>query len=63
MKSKKFDAVKMMREIRNKLSRSYSKNTETEKRYLEYIRRKYDFKVKDSGQFNKPKHNKKVLSG
>ncbi|MDH5185999.1 MAG: hypothetical protein OEZ20_04855 [candidate division WOR-3 bacterium] len=48
MKSKKFDAVKMMREIRNRLSRSYSKDTEAEKKDLEYIRKKYDFKVKDS---------------
>jgi hypothetical protein len=63
MKNKKFDAVKMMKEIRNKLNRSYSKNSEPEKKDLEYIRRKYDFKVKDSGQSNKPTSKKRIFSG
>ena len=63
MKNKKFDAVKMMREIRNKLSRSYSKNSETEKKDLEYIRKKYDFKVKDSGQSNKQTPKKRIFRG
>jgi len=44
MKDKKFDAVRKMREIRNKLSKIYSKNPEVEKRDLEAIRRKYGIK-------------------
>ena len=41
MKDKKFDAVRMMREIRDKLSKRYSEDLEVEKRDLEDIRRKY----------------------
>jgi|LGVF01.1.fsa_nt_gb hypothetical protein len=41
---KKFDAVKMMREIRDKLSDIYSKDPEAEKKDLEAIRRKYGIK-------------------
>lgn len=41
MKDKKFDAVKMMREIRDKLSKRYSEDPEAEKRDLEGIRKKY----------------------
>jgi hypothetical protein len=44
MKDKKFDAVKMMREIRDKLSETYSKDPEAEKKDLETIRRKYGIK-------------------
>ena len=44
MKDKKFDAVKMMREIRDRLSREYSKNPEIEKSDLKEIRRKYGIK-------------------
>ena len=39
MKNKKLDAVKMMREIRDKLSKEYIKNPEKEKSDLEYIRK------------------------
>ncbi len=46
MKDKKFDAVKMMREIRDRLSQEYTKDPETEKRDLEFIRRKYEIKDK-----------------
>ncbi|MBA5941756.1 MAG: hypothetical protein H0M93_00225, partial [Methanophagales archaeon] len=35
MKDKKFDAVRMMREIRDKLSKRYSEDPEAEKRDLE----------------------------
>ncbi|HHT9126976.1 MAG TPA: hypothetical protein ACFYD6_14345 [Candidatus Brocadiia bacterium] len=45
MKDKKFDAVKMMREIRDRLSQEYTKDPEAEKRDLELIRKKY--KIKD----------------
>jgi hypothetical protein len=41
MKNKEFDAVKMMREIRDELSKRYMKDIEAEKRDLEEIRRKY----------------------
>lgn len=44
MKDKKFDAVKMMREIRDRLSREYSEDPEAEKRDLQEIRRKYGIK-------------------
>jgi hypothetical protein len=40
---KKFDAVKMMREIREKLSEKYWKNPEILKADLEAIRKKYNF--------------------
>ena len=46
MKSKKFDAVKMMREIRDRLNKRYSEDPEAEKRDLQEIRKKYD--IKDS---------------
>jgi len=46
MKDKKFDAVKMMREIREQLSRRYTKDPEAEKRDLELIRKKYAIKEK-----------------
>ncbi|MBE0515827.1 MAG: hypothetical protein IBX41_00340 [Methanophagales archaeon] len=41
MKDKKFDAVKMMREIRDKLSKRYNEDPEAEKRDLQNIRKKY----------------------
>jgi hypothetical protein len=41
MKDKKFDAVKMMRKIRDDLSRRYNKDPETEKRDLQNVRKKY----------------------
>jgi len=44
MKDKKFDAVRMMREIRDKLSKIYTKDPDAEKRDLEVIRRKYGIK-------------------
>jgi len=46
---KKFDAVKMMRQIRDKLSEIYLQNPEKEMEDLEKIRKKYKIKerVKD----------------
>lgn len=41
MKDKKFDAVKMMREIRDSLSKRYNEDPEAEKRDLEEIWKKY----------------------
>ena len=41
---KKFDAVEMMREIRDKLSRKYSKDPEAEEKDLELIHSKYKIK-------------------
>lgn len=39
--NKKFDAVKMMRDIRNKLHEEYNKDPGKRKRDLENVRRKY----------------------
>ncbi len=44
MRDKKFDAVRMMREIRDKLSKRYSEDPEAEKRDLQGIRKKYGIK-------------------
>jgi hypothetical protein len=44
MKKKKFDSVKLMRKIRDKLSERYLKNPEQERKDLEQIRRKYHIK-------------------
>ena len=44
MKDKKFDAVRMMREIRDKLSKRYREDPEAEKRDLLDIRKKYGIK-------------------
>jgi|GEM_PF-5613292 len=43
MRNKKFDSVKLMREIRLKLSKIY-KNIERENKELMEIRRKYNIK-------------------
>ncbi|OEU56013.1 MAG: hypothetical protein BA871_06075 [Desulfuromonadales bacterium C00003096] len=44
MKDKNFDDVRMMREIRDKLSKINTKDPEAEKRDLETIRVKYGIK-------------------
>ncbi len=44
MKAKKFDAVQMMREIRNQLSKRYGEDPEAEQRDLQTIKRKYGMK-------------------
>ena len=41
MEDKKFDAVRMMSEIRDKLGKRYSEDPEAERRDLQDIRRKY----------------------
>ena len=48
MKNKKFDAVKMMRDIRNKLHQEYEKNPKKRNEDLERIRKKYNIKNKNS---------------
>lgn len=42
---KKFDAVKMMREIREKLSEKYWKHPDILKQEMEAIRQKYNLNV------------------
>jgi len=44
-KEKEFDAVKMMRDIRDRLSERWSNNPELEMKDLEEIRKKYNIKV------------------
>ena len=44
MKDKKFDAVRMMGVIGDKLSKRYSEDPEAERRDLQDIRRKYRIK-------------------
>ena len=41
MNEKEFDAVKMMRDIRDRLSMKYAENPDAEERDLEKIREKY----------------------
>ena len=41
MKNKKFDSVKMMRDIRDKLSKKYNNNPKAEQNDLKLIRNKY----------------------
>jgi hypothetical protein len=50
MKTKKgFDAVKMMRDIRDKHHEEYESNPELREQRLEAIRKKYADKIKNSG--------------
>ncbi len=44
MKDKEFDAVRMMREIRDELSRRYNEDPSAERRGLQEIRKKYGIK-------------------
>ena len=44
---KKFDAVSMMREIRDKLSQKYLENPASEDEDLAQIREKYGIKIKE----------------
>ncbi|MDY6934681.1 MAG: hypothetical protein SVZ03_10760 [Spirochaetota bacterium] len=46
IKEKEFDAVKMMREIRDKLTKQYSDNPDLEERDLQKIRKKYGIKTR-----------------
>ncbi|MBC7382626.1 MAG: hypothetical protein H7296_06465 [Bacteroidia bacterium] len=43
--TKKFDAVQMMREIREKLSEKYWKHPDLLKQEIEAIRQKYNLKI------------------
>lgn len=54
MKTKKdFDAVKMMREIRDKLHAEYEKNPALREERLAASRKKYAKKIKKQGQVGK----------
>jgi hypothetical protein len=46
-KEKKYDSVKMMREIREKLSKKYSQNPNSELKDLEIVKKKYRIKSKE----------------
>jgi hypothetical protein len=46
IKEKKFDGVKMMREIRDNLSKIYLQDPELEEKQLENIRKKYGIKFR-----------------
>ncbi len=53
MKNKKdFDAVEMMREIRDKKHLDYMSNPELRKKQLEAVRKKYAGKISVSGSLN-----------
>jgi hypothetical protein len=52
MKKKKLDAVKMMRDIRDKLTKRYLENPDLEIADLEKIRRKYKLKAKLKTNFS-----------
>ena len=53
MKTKKdFDAVKMMRDIRNKHHEEYEKNPELREKRLAEIRKKYSARIKNKGLAN-----------
>lgn len=45
MKNRKLDAGKMMRDIRNKLSKKYNRNPEAEEKDMAAVRRKYGLKI------------------
>ena len=49
-KQKKFDAVEMMRKIRDSLSNRYADHPEIEEKELQEIRKKYHIKVRDTEQ-------------
>jgi hypothetical protein len=51
MKKKKFDAVKMMRDIRDKLTKRYLENPDLEISDLKKIRRKYKIIKKTNTHF------------
>ena len=49
-KEKEFDTVKMMREIRDSLSRLYNEHPEIEEKELEKIRKRYGIKPQKKAQ-------------
>ena len=50
MKNKKFDSVKMMRDIRDDLSKKYNKNPKAEQNDLKLIRNKFKLTKKVIGK-------------
>ena len=50
MKDKEFDAVRMMREIRDGLSRRYGEDPSAEGRDLQEIQKRYEIRGEDGGQ-------------
>jgi len=50
MKQKAFDAVKMMREIRDKLVKEFAQNPAMEEQQLKKINAQYNLKVKEQSQ-------------
>jgi hypothetical protein len=48
IKEKQFDAVKFMRQIREKLRRKYKNNPSLRKKNLERIREKYKLETKET---------------
>jgi len=51
---KEFDAVQMMRKIRDELAKKYNSDPEAETRELEKIRRKYQIKISESNIIDTP---------
>ena len=49
---KEFDAVQMMKKIRDELAKKYNSDPEAETRKLEKIRRKYHIKISESNIFD-----------
>lgn len=49
-KNKKFDAVQMMRDIREKLSEKYWKHPDILKKEMEEIQKKYNINVEDNAE-------------
>jgi hypothetical protein len=50
MKKKEFDSVKLMRDIRDKLTKRYLENPELESKDLEKVRKKYHLRNKEKTQ-------------
>ena len=48
MKNKEFDTVKLMRDIRTKLSKKYLNDPEAEEKDLEKIKKKYNIQERNS---------------
>ena len=55
-KNKTFDAVAMMREIRDKLSQEYLENPDKEEKDLAQIRKKYGIKLKQEVKGGAARH-------
>jgi virulence-associated protein VapD len=53
MKKKKFDSVKMMRDIRDKLTKRYLENPQLEISDLQKVRKKYKIKTQKGSVYIK----------